>query len=223
MEIRPYNSSDADTILSWCGDEKAFYRWTAGVMGEYPITSKEFSFVEAMDAFTAVEDDKPIGFFTLRRPDESVNVLRIGFVIVDPALRGKGLGKQMMKLGLDHAVNDMKADAVEDDYVGGVIQKMNVHVLRLAIMAHLLTDQWRSTLITGDTMRYALRLADYFTRIHIKRIYPLLRNTVSGQRPVTNAELIQTIFRQFKVKSQNALAEVLGVSQQYINKVMKIQ
>ena len=112
MEIRPYNSSDADTILSWCGDEKAFYRWTAGVMGEYPITSKEFSFVEAMDAFTAVEDDKPIGFFTLRRPDESVNVLRIGFVIVDPALRGKGLGKQMMKLGLDHAVNDMKADAV---------------------------------------------------------------------------------------------------------------
>lgn len=72
-------------------------------------------------------------------------------------------------------------------------------------------------------MRYALRLADYFTRIHIKRIYPLLRNTVSGQRPVTNAELIQTIFRQFKVKSQNALAEVLGVSQQYINKVMKIQ
>ena len=119
--------------------------------------------------------------------------------------------------------NDMKADAVEDDYVGGVIQKMNVHVLRLAIMAHLLTDQWRSTLITGDTMRYALRLADYFTRIHIKRIYPLLRNTVSGQRPVTNAELIQTIFRQFKVKSQNALAEVLGVSQQYINKVMKIQ
>lgn len=119
--------------------------------------------------------------------------------------------------------NDMKADAVEDDYVGGVIQKMNVHVLRLAIMAHLLTDQWCGPLITGDTMRYALRLADYFTRIHIERIYPLLRNTVSGQRHVTNAELIQTIFRQFKVKSQNALAEVLGVSQQYINKVMKIQ
>ena len=111
MEIRPYNSSDADTILSWCGDEKAFYRWTAGVMGEYPITSKEFSFVEAMDAFTAVEDDKPIGFFTLRRPDESVNVLRIGFVIVDPALRGKGLGKQMMKLALGIAFGQ-GADAV---------------------------------------------------------------------------------------------------------------
>ena len=119
--------------------------------------------------------------------------------------------------------NDMKADAAEDDYVGGVIQKMNVHVLRLAVMAHLLSDQWCGQLIMGDTMRFAIRLADYFTRIHLERIYPLLRDTTAGQRHMTNAELIRTIFRQFNVKSQNALAEALGVSQQYVNKVINTQ
>ena len=38
--------------------------------------------------------------------------------------------------------NDMRADAEEDCYIGGMIQKMNIHTLRLAIMAHLLSDHW---------------------------------------------------------------------------------
>lgn len=46
IRIRPYKSTDANTILSWCQDERAFYQWTAGVMGEFPITDNKFSFVE---------------------------------------------------------------------------------------------------------------------------------------------------------------------------------
>ena len=48
IRIRPYKASDADTILSWCQDEKAFYQWTAGILGNYPITQNEFCFVEAL-------------------------------------------------------------------------------------------------------------------------------------------------------------------------------
>ena len=33
LRIRPYNIKDAETILSWTKDEKAFYKWTAGVLG----------------------------------------------------------------------------------------------------------------------------------------------------------------------------------------------
>ena len=36
--IRPYKPEDAATILSWCRDEKAFYKWSAGVLGDYPLT-----------------------------------------------------------------------------------------------------------------------------------------------------------------------------------------
>ena len=40
LRIRPYKKADAETILSWCRDKRAFYQWTAGVMGDYPITEK---------------------------------------------------------------------------------------------------------------------------------------------------------------------------------------
>ena len=68
-------------------------------MGKYPISKKKFSFVENLMAFTAIEDDEVVGFFTMRRPSESFNELRFGFVVVDPAKRGKGYGKAMLQLG----------------------------------------------------------------------------------------------------------------------------
>ena len=40
---------------------------------------------------------------------------------------------------------------------------------------------------------------------------------------MTNGDLLRAVSRQFKIKSQNALAEALGVSQQYVNKTLKEQ
>ena len=111
MRIRKYTSADAAAILSWTRDEKAFYQWSAGVLGTYPITEEDFAFVENLDAFTAYDDDGIVGFFTLRKPSEQ-NILRIGFVIVDPDKRGKGYGKQMMKLALEYAFGQRGAEAV---------------------------------------------------------------------------------------------------------------
>ena len=85
LGIRPYKPADADTILSWCKEEKAFYQWTAGVLGEYPISQNEFRFVESLMPFTAFDETGVIGFFTLRSPDETANELRFGFVTVKPA------------------------------------------------------------------------------------------------------------------------------------------
>lgn len=117
----------------------------------------------------------------------------------------------------------MRADAEEDSYIGGMIQKMNIHTLRLAIMAHLLSNHWNEPVITAEGMEHAIRMADYFTRIHIERIYPLLRGSTATQRPMTNGDLLRAVNRQFTIKSQNSLAEALGVSQQYINKTLKEQ
>lgn len=103
LRSRPYKTSDADRILSWTGDERAFYKWSAGVLGEYPITRERFCFVNELMAFTAIDDDEIVGFFTMRRPTESYDVLRFGFVIVDPEKRGKGYGKAMLKLGVKFA------------------------------------------------------------------------------------------------------------------------
>ena len=98
--IRPYKATDVNTILSWCQDEKAFYQWTAGILGNYPITQNEFGAVESLMPFTAFDEIGIVGFFTLRNPNESLDELRFGFVIVNPDKRGKGYGKEMLRLGL---------------------------------------------------------------------------------------------------------------------------
>lgn len=103
IRLRPYNTNDADTILSWSNDKISFYKWSAGVLGEYPITKKQFGFVNNLMAFTTIEDNEIVGFFTMRRPSESFDELRFGFVVVNPEKRGKGYGKAMLQLGLKFA------------------------------------------------------------------------------------------------------------------------
>ena len=103
LRIRPYKPSDAAAVLSWCRDEKAFYQWSAGVLGNYPITEEDFRFVEALMPFTAFDEEGIVGFFTLRNPGNTLDELRFGFVIVNPEKRGMGYGKAMLSLGLKFA------------------------------------------------------------------------------------------------------------------------
>ena len=63
IRIRPYKASDASTILSWCSDEKSFYQWTAGILGDFPITEKDFMFVESLMPFTAFDKTGIIGLY----------------------------------------------------------------------------------------------------------------------------------------------------------------
>ena len=103
LRLRTYNKNDAEIIMSWIKDESAFYKWTAGVLGEYPISEEQFNTVSNLMAFTAIDDNDVVGFFTMRRPNEFFYELRFGFVIVDSRKRGRGYGKNMLKLGLKYA------------------------------------------------------------------------------------------------------------------------
>lgn len=94
LRLRPYNKNDAEIIMSWIKDESAFYKWTAGVLGEYPISAEQFNTVSNLIAFTAIDDNEIVGFFTMRRPNEFFEELRFGFVIVD----SKNVGRDMEKI-----------------------------------------------------------------------------------------------------------------------------
>lgn len=96
IRLRPYKDTDANVILSWCKKEEDFYKWTAGVIGNYPITEEELNFVKSLIPFTAFDESGIVGFFTLRNPGDSLDELRFGFIIVDPEIRGKGYGKAMI-------------------------------------------------------------------------------------------------------------------------------
>ena len=112
IRIRPYKDSDEETILSWCRDETTYRRWTAGVLGTFPITHEQFSETGRLMRFTALDEKAVVGFFTLRNPSDTLDELRFGFVIVDPARRGAGIGQKMLRLGLRYAFEIYRAHRV---------------------------------------------------------------------------------------------------------------
>ena len=110
LRLRPYRRNDAERIVTWCANQAAFYKWSAGILGEYPLTAERFN--RAMAArddndryfpFVAVDGTGVVGFFILRQPGTDPEELRFGFVIVDPAVRGRGYGKKMLRLGMEYA------------------------------------------------------------------------------------------------------------------------
>ena len=119
LVIKPYNSTYTDTILSWTNNEESFYRWSAGVLGTYPIDNagfneriKELKSTKLFYPYVVKLDNMVIGFFTLRYRVESVNDLTIGFVILDPNKRGLGLGEKMLNLAINLAFSKYKSDSV---------------------------------------------------------------------------------------------------------------
>ena len=43
LRLRPYKACDAETIVTWIKDEMTFYKWSAGRLGQYPITADDMN------------------------------------------------------------------------------------------------------------------------------------------------------------------------------------
>lgn len=61
---------------------------------------------------TAFEEDKVVGHMIMRFPDVNKDTIRFGFIIVDDSKRGKGYGKEMLKLALTYAEKILKVKRV---------------------------------------------------------------------------------------------------------------
>lgn len=119
LRLRPYKECDAESIVGWIKDEGTFYRWSAGRFGRYPITAEEInkSYKDAAmrDDFyemTAFDEQGAAGHLIMRFLDEKKTILRFGFVIVDDERRGKGYGKEMLRLALKYAFEILKVSKV---------------------------------------------------------------------------------------------------------------
>ena len=117
--IKPYSNTYAEKVINFTNDEESFYRWSAGVLGSYPIDTvkfndriKELKSSKMFYPYVVKLDDEVIGFFTLRYKEEYATDLTIGFVIIDPNYRGQGFGKKMLDLAINLAFNKFKSDGV---------------------------------------------------------------------------------------------------------------
>ena len=123
LRLRPYKSMDAKAIVSWANkDEVIYYKWSAGMFGDFPLTAEKFDDVygkqnglcKDADNFypmVAFDETGVVGHFILRYIGDH-ETIRLGWVIVDDSKRGKGYGKRMLEMGLKYAFDILKAKKV---------------------------------------------------------------------------------------------------------------
>jgi RimJ/RimL family protein N-acetyltransferase len=116
MTLRPFTIDDAPIILSWIKDITAFRKWSADRYPTFPPKPDDMLAQYESDVifpFTAIDDEgKVVGHIMLRYPEPTKSIIRLGFVIVDDNLRGKGLGKQMLQLAIHKAKNEFGAKKI---------------------------------------------------------------------------------------------------------------
>ncbi|MBR5089947.1 MAG: GNAT family N-acetyltransferase, partial [Ruminiclostridium sp.] len=117
---RPYiPCHDFDEIKNWITDRREHALWCADRFA-FPIEKDNLSSVlngfsekYKESPFVATDDTgKPVGFFCYSLNIETNEGL-LTFVMVDPAERGKGYGKEMIRLALKYAFDITKAGAVQ--------------------------------------------------------------------------------------------------------------
>lgn len=107
LRIRPYKSIDATSIQTWISDTKEHALWCANIM-EYPITQErldamqtEYNSKNEGCMFTALNAvGNPIGFFAVMKVHYELNGAHLGFIIIDPALRGQGYGQELVHMAV---------------------------------------------------------------------------------------------------------------------------
>ena len=122
MRLRGYTKDDASVIAGWIRSEEEMYKWSADRINRYPISGEDIdgNYSQQMESgrfhpFMAVDDaGRPVGHFIIRYPQaDDDSSVRFGFVIVDPAFRGKGCGREMLRLGLLYAAESLHARRVD--------------------------------------------------------------------------------------------------------------
>lgn len=110
MRLRPYIAhKDYEYISGWISDERTHAMW-CGDRIPYPLSEDSFHGVlekhaiEWTDsAYVATEDDgTPVGFFCYSVDIES-NAGFLRFVLIDSDKRGRGYGREMLRLALRYA------------------------------------------------------------------------------------------------------------------------
>lgn len=123
LRLRPYKSCDSEYIAQWIKEEEAFLKWGGERFGSFPISANIIDEKYKLDNGDCVEPDNfypmtafdangVVGHFIMRYIYGDNKILRFGWVIVDAAKRGKGYGKQMLKLGLKYAFEILGVDKV---------------------------------------------------------------------------------------------------------------
>ena len=122
MILRAYTREDSPVIAGWVRNEEELFRWSADRYGFFPLLpySIDDNYVPALQtgrfiALTGVDDEgHPVGHLIIRYPKENDDSsVRFGFVIVDPEIRGKGYGRELLRLAIQYVKDNLTATRID--------------------------------------------------------------------------------------------------------------
>ena len=122
MYLRAYTKEDSAIICKWLTTADELYKWSADRINKFPLTETDIddNYVPQISTgrfipLTATdEDNNVIGHFIIRYPfEDNDDTVRFGFVIIDPALRGKGYGKEMLHLGIEYVKENLNVKRID--------------------------------------------------------------------------------------------------------------
>ena len=110
---------DYKYIVNWIEDERTHAMWCANLI-PYPLEQENLSsFLSEIavkfgdSPFVAVDDEgHVVGFYCYSLNHETHEGM-LKFVMVDASVRGKGIGKEMIKLAVRNAFSDSEVIAVQ--------------------------------------------------------------------------------------------------------------
>ena len=118
--------------------------------------------------------------------------------------------------------NGDKVDESEFDYLKSMYSKFDIHVSRIALTLELIKTfpyATKNRIISAETMAYAIELSNYFIECGLK--VERLGSSIKEQSNTLNNATVAKYLVEKCGHSQNKAAEIVGVSQPYVNKIMK--
>ena len=122
MILRAYTREDSPVIAGWVRTEEELYRWSSDRYGFFPLLpySIDENYIPQLQIgrfipLTGVDEKgKPVAHLIIRYPKENDDSsVRFGFVIVDPEIRGKGYGRELLRLAVQYVKDNLTATRID--------------------------------------------------------------------------------------------------------------
>ena len=113
-KLRKFTKKDIPQLISWIPDAKALLIWSgSGYVWPLDNNQLEQTISKAKKSnstyllLTFIKDRSVVGYIELRILDSNENTARIGRVIIDPKMRGKGLGHNLINSIKEYAYSKL--------------------------------------------------------------------------------------------------------------------
>lgn len=101
LEIRPFEPEDAALVVGWIASLRAMRLWSADHFNRFPLSPDDLNAKYADGSKIPLSftiGGKVVGHLMLRFQGCERTIVRLGFVVLAPELRGHGFGKKMLAL-----------------------------------------------------------------------------------------------------------------------------